>query len=85
MKDLIEKPLTLLGLIIGKALFERIPLGCFLNKTLIRLLCGQRIQIQDTFSLDRGMYNSWISMIYDDNIEELGLTYSIVKAVAFKQ
>ena len=41
-----------LGLIIGKALFERISLDCFLSRTIWRQIGSQAIFLPDIFSFD---------------------------------
>ena len=43
----------ILGVVIGKAIFERIPLKCYLNYTLLRQLCGQPVQMNDVYSYGR--------------------------------
>ena len=43
----------ILGVVMGKALFERIPLKCYLNYTILRQLCGQPVQMNDVFSYDK--------------------------------
>ena len=59
----------ILGIVIGKALFERIPLKCFLNYTILRQICGQAIQINDVYTYDIDV-NIWIifSFIEDGHI-----------------
>lgn len=52
MKDLFEVAAKILGIIIGKALFERIPLKCFLNYTILRQICSQNIQMNDIYTYD---------------------------------
>jgi len=42
----------ILGIVIGKAIFERIPLKCFLNYTILRQICSQPIQMNDIFTYD---------------------------------
>lgn len=34
------KLLDMLGVVIGKAMFERIPINCFMDRTILRQLCG---------------------------------------------
>ena len=43
----------ILGVIIGKAIFERISVDCRLNRALIRQLCGQPVHLHDVHSFDR--------------------------------
>lgn len=40
-----ESLFSLFGTILGKAIFERIPLTCYIDKTLIRHLCGQPVKL----------------------------------------
>jgi len=49
----------LFGKAIGKCIFERIPLNAFLDRTLIRHILGQKIEFNDIFFYDKGLYNSW--------------------------
>ena len=35
----------MLGVIIGKAIFERIPVNCFMDRTILRQLCGGEVVI----------------------------------------
>jgi hypothetical protein len=37
----------------GKAIFERIPVECPLNYTILRQLCGQPIQMNDIYTYDK--------------------------------
>jgi hypothetical protein len=43
----------ILGIIIGKALFERVSLNCFLNRTILRQVCQQTVLMHDTYSFDK--------------------------------
>jgi hypothetical protein len=51
--ELFEVAAKILGIVIGKAVFERIPLECPLNYTVLRQLCGQPIQLNDVYTYDR--------------------------------
>ena len=42
----------ILGVVIGKAIFERIPLKCFLNYTILRQICSQPVQMNDINTYD---------------------------------
>jgi hypothetical protein len=53
----------LLGVVIGKALFERISIGCHLNKTLLRQVCWQRANLPDIFSFDEKVNNEFIAAV----------------------
>jgi hypothetical protein len=43
----------ILGIVIGKAIFERIPVKCLLNYTILRQLCCQPIQVNDIYTYDK--------------------------------
>lgn len=43
----------LLGIIIGKALFERISLNCFLTKSIWRQICNKPVREGDFFFYDK--------------------------------
>lgn len=45
--------LFLLGIIIGKAIFERIPVNCFLDRTIIRQICNQSVELADIYGYDK--------------------------------
>lgn len=47
-----EEHIETLGIIIGKALFERISLDCFLSRTIWRQIANQPILLPDIFSFD---------------------------------
>lgn len=51
--DLFIVASRILGVVIGKAIFERIPLQCFLNYTILRQLCGQPLQFNDLYNYDK--------------------------------
>lgn len=80
IEEIAEIACKILGYLIGKAIFERIPLGCFLNRALIRKLCGQDIKFEDMYSVDKDLYNSWKFILDEPNIENMELTYSFVEA-----
>jgi hypothetical protein len=42
----------ILGIIIGKALFERISLNCYLDRTILRQICNQNVFLNDVASYD---------------------------------
>ena len=48
----------LLGIIIGKALFDRIPLDCFLNRSIWRQICSQEVHFSDFYSHDSEIYKN---------------------------
>lgn len=43
----------LLGIVVGKAIFERVPLNAFLDRTIIRHMLGQTVVIDDIFYYDK--------------------------------
>jgi E3 ubiquitin-protein ligase HUWE1 len=45
--------LSALGVIIGKALFERVSLNCYLNRSILRQLCHQNVMLCDVYSFDK--------------------------------
>lgn len=69
--ELARSALTILGIIIGKAIFEKIPLGCFLNRTILRNICCERVRIDDTFSYDKDLYASWMWIYKKNEVEDL--------------
>ena len=46
------KYMWILGVLIGKAIFDKISLDCRLNKSIIRQLCSQPIHFNDIHSFD---------------------------------
>lgn len=65
--DLFEVAARILGVVMGKAIFERIPIECPLNYTILRQLCGQPIQINDIFTYDRDVPLLEVSFITGGN------------------
>jgi hypothetical protein len=61
--DLFEVASEILGVVIGKAIFERIPLCCPLNYTILRQLCSQALQMNDIFTYDQDVYSAVSSFI----------------------
>lgn len=49
----------LFGVILGKAIFERIPLNCYLDRTLLRQLCSQKVVLADVAGFDKELYKNW--------------------------
>lgn len=58
----------ILGVVIGKAIFERIPLKCFLNYTILRQLCCQPIQVNDIYTYDKDVKLFQCSFIVDGSL-----------------
>ncbi len=48
----------ILGFVIGKSLIEKIPLNCYFNRTLYRILTNQPIYLSDMYNYDIGVINS---------------------------
>lgn len=66
----------LLGMIIGKALFERISLNCFLTKSIWRQLSNKSVQEGDFFFYDKEIYKN-LQFIKDNSCStDLGLNFS---------
>ncbi len=68
----------LFGVILGKAIFERIPLNCYLDKTLLRQLCGQKVQLADVSGFDSELYKNW-NQILNNKVDDLGLNFCLYK------
>lgn len=47
-----EPLLTLFGIILAKSIFERTPLTCYLDRTILRQLCNGTVQMQDIYGYD---------------------------------
>lgn len=60
-------------MILGKAIFERVSLDCFLNHTILRQLCGQPVHLSDVNSYDKELYKSWSSILTMSDCSVLGL------------
>jgi len=52
-QEFAESLFLLFGVILGKAIFERIPLNCYLDRTLLRQLCSQRVTLADIAGYDK--------------------------------
>jgi hypothetical protein len=62
---------VLFGVILGKAIFERIPLNCYLDRTLLRQLCSQKVRMSDVSGYDAQLYKSWTYLLHN-KIEPFG-------------
>lgn len=51
--ELTIQALNLLGLIMAKAIIEKISINCPLDHTIIRQLCSQPINLSDVYSYDK--------------------------------
>ena len=69
---------SLFGTILGKAIFERIPLTCYLDRTLLRQLSGQKVKLEDISGYDKDFYKSWKYLLTNE-IEPFGQYFSIIK------
>ena len=59
----------LFGVILGKSIFEKIPILSYLDRTILRQLTGQPLQMEDIYGFDIGvtiiviisiqLYKSW--------------------------
>ncbi len=67
--------MQVLGLMIGKAIFERISINCYLDRTIARQICCQKIQINDIYGYDKDIYHSWMSILNESNVEDIGLNF----------
>lgn len=66
----------LLGVVIGKALFDRIPLDCFLSRSIWRQICSQEVQFCDFYSYDSDMYRNLKLILDSPNAEDLSLNFT---------
>lgn len=66
----------LLGIIIGKALFDRVPLDCFLTRSIWRQLCSQEVQFSDLYSYDRDIYRNLKVILETPNTEDLTMNFT---------
>lgn len=66
----------LLGIVIGKALFDRIPLDCFLTRSIWRQICSQEVQLCDFYSYDSDMYRNLKLILDNPKAEELSLNFT---------
>lgn len=62
-----------LGVVFGKALFERMTLDCYLDRTFLRLVLGQVISLADMHSYDKQLYKSWKFLLECSGEELAGL------------
>lgn len=51
----------------GKALLERIPIGCYMDRSIVRQLCGRELELTDMHSYDKSTYLS-LKSILDNKI-----------------
>lgn len=46
---------TLFGTILGKAVFEKIPILSYLDRTILRLITGRALELEDIYGFDKGV------------------------------
>eukprot|EP00828_Plagiopyla_frontata_P008329 TRINITY_DN14147_c0_g1_i2.p4 TRINITY_DN14147_c0_g1~~TRINITY_DN14147_c0_g1_i2.p4 ORF type:complete len:115 (-),score=21.18 TRINITY_DN14147_c0_g1_i2:575-919(-) len=63
----------LLGKIIGKALFERISLNCYLDQTILCNMLKIPIELKHIESFDQALYQSWKFILETPLDQEGGL------------
>lgn len=44
--------LILFGIVLAKAIFEKIPINSYIDRTIIRQLCGGPVQLDDIYGFD---------------------------------
>ena len=66
--------LTLYGVLLGKAIFEKIPVTSYLDRTLLRQLAcpNSHTQLQDIFGYDSELYKNW-TFLLENSIDDLCL------------
>jgi hypothetical protein len=73
-----ESLFSLFGVILGKAIFERIPLNCYLDRTILRQLCSQRVNLSDIAGYDKELYKSW-KYLLSNRIDSFGQYFCIYR------
>ena len=58
------------GLVLGKAIFEKVPIQLYLDRTIIRCLLSQETELTDIEGFDLGLFRSW-SFLKENDIGEL--------------
>lgn len=66
-----ESLLTLFGTILGKSLFERTPLTCFLDRTILRQICNGSVKIEDVYGYDSELYKNWKFLMEAEDVSDL--------------
>ena len=56
----------LLGVVVGKSIFERTPINVFFDRSLIRHMLGQPVTIDDMYTYDRALYQSWTYLLKNE-------------------
>ncbi|CAD8074109.1 unnamed protein product [Paramecium primaurelia] len=69
----------LLGIVVGKCIFERIPLNIYFDRSIIKHIIGQPIFLEDIYYYDRQLYQSWDFLVNNkfeaDDISEFFVIY----------
>ena len=55
--------MKVLGLIIGKAIFDRISVNCYFDRTILRQICGGILHLEDVYTYDQDV-SLWLIKIY---------------------
>ena len=72
---------TLLGIIIGKAFFQRISLNCFLTKSIWRQICGKKVTFGDFYFYDNSMYSNLKMLLENVCDTDLGLYFNYLVTI----
>ncbi|CAK77805.1 unnamed protein product (macronuclear) [Paramecium tetraurelia] len=67
---------SFLGIIVGKCLFERIPLSSFLDRTIIKHILRQKVTLEDIKYFDEDLFYSW-QYLLNNNIDQLDLYFQL--------
>jgi len=67
------------GLILGKALFEGVPLNCRLAKSVFKQIVGKPVDFEDLRFVDLSIYNTLVYMRGNDITETVFETFSVEK------
>ena len=59
------------GTVIAKAIFEKVPVQLYLDRSLIRNLLNQEVELSDIYTYDQGLYKSWL-FLKENNLSQLG-------------
>eukprot|EP00826_Nyctotherus_ovalis_P011245 TRINITY_DN12938_c0_g1_i4.p1 TRINITY_DN12938_c0_g1~~TRINITY_DN12938_c0_g1_i4.p1 ORF type:complete len:427 (+),score=115.72 TRINITY_DN12938_c0_g1_i4:811-2091(+) len=70
-----RKYLEFAGKVFAKAVFERVPVKCYLNRTILNQLLGNTLEIQDLKYFDEELWNS-VSYITTAKTAGLDLTFT---------
>ena len=74
-----DKLANLLGKVIGKAIFEGVPISPRLNHFLIKWILGQDFELNDIKTYDQGIFSSIGYIMNNDfKAEDLGMTFSFI-------